>query len=92
MVLDADGRLHGWLGRDRSEGEGTVRDRARRMEAYVPVDATLKSAFAEMLTHDAGWVAVLDGDHYLGVLTPESLHAALRRSVGDDAEAAEAAG
>ncbi len=92
VVLDADGRLHGWLGRDRSEGEGTVRDRARRMEAYVPVDATLKSAFAEMLTHDAGWVAVLDGDHYLGVLTPESLHAALRRSVGDDAEAAEAAG
>ena len=30
---------------------------------------------------EAGWVAVLDGDRFLGVLTPESLHAALRRSV-----------
>jgi osmoprotectant transport system ATP-binding protein len=34
-----------------------------------------------MLQHEAGWVAVLDGDRFLGVLTPESLHAALRRSV-----------
>ena len=36
-----------------------------------------------MLQHDAGWVAVLDGDRYLGVLDPASLHAALRRSVDD---------
>jgi osmoprotectant transport system ATP-binding protein len=34
-----------------------------------------------MLQHEAGWVAVLDGSRFLGVLTPESLHAALRRSV-----------
>ena len=34
-----------------------------------------------MLQLEAGWVAVLDGDRFLGVLTPESLHAALRRSV-----------
>jgi len=34
-----------------------------------------------MLQMEAGWVAVLDGDRFLGVLTPESLHAALRRSV-----------
>ena len=34
-----------------------------------------------MLQQEAGWVAVLDGDRFLGVLTPESLHAALRRSV-----------
>jgi osmoprotectant transport system ATP-binding protein len=51
------------------------------MEAWVPVDASLKSAFATMLQMEAGWVAVLDGDRFLGVLTPESLHAALRRSV-----------
>ena len=37
-----------------------------------------------MLQHDAGWVAVLDGDRYLGVLTPASLHEALRRSVESD--------
>jgi osmoprotectant transport system ATP-binding protein len=54
---------------------------ARRMEAWVPADASLKTAFATMLQHEAGWVAVLDSDRFLGVLTPESLHAALRRSV-----------
>ncbi len=43
-----------------------------------------------MLQHDAGWVAVLDGDHYLGVLTPSSLHGALRRSIEADAEGARA--
>ena len=85
VVLDDRGHLHGWLGRDRSEGEGLVRDRAKRMEAWVPASATLKAAFAEMLTQDAGWIAVLDGARYLGVLTPESLHAALRRSVAADA-------
>jgi osmoprotectant transport system ATP-binding protein len=84
VVLDADGHLHGWLGRDRSEGEGLVRERARRMDAWVPVTATLKTAFGQMLTEDAGWIAVLDGDQYLGVLTPESLHAALRRSIAED--------
>jgi osmoprotectant transport system ATP-binding protein len=34
-----------------------------------------------MLQHDAGWVAVLDGDRYVGVLTPNLLHTALRRSI-----------
>ncbi len=47
----------------------------------MPVDATLRTALATMLQHEAGWVAVLDGGAFLGVLTPESLHAALRRSV-----------
>ncbi len=49
----------------------------------MPIEAPLKDAFSEMLQHDAGWVAVLDGDRYVGVLTPSSLHAALRRSVDD---------
>lgn len=55
------------------------------MEAWVPVGAPLKQAFSEMLQHDAGWVAVLDGDRFLGVLTPAKLHEALRRSVDADA-------
>ena len=55
--------------------------RAKRMEAWVSATATLKDAFAEMLLHDAGWVAVLDGDRYIGVLTPDSLHAAMRHSM-----------
>jgi osmoprotectant transport system ATP-binding protein len=81
VVLDDDENLHGWLSADRAGGSGTVGSAARRMEAWVPVDASLKSAMAMMLQQEAGWVAVLDGDRFLGVLTPDSLHAALRRSV-----------
>ncbi|MGY1751957.1 ABC transporter ATP-binding protein [Blastococcus sp. SYSU D01042] len=81
VVLDDDGSLHGWLSLERATGAGTVGSAARRMDAWVPVDASLKTAFSTMLQHEAGWVAVLDGDRFLGVLTPESLHAALRRSV-----------
>ncbi|MGY1855104.1 ABC transporter ATP-binding protein [Modestobacter sp. SYSU DS0290] len=81
VVLDDAQRLHGWISTERAAGAGTVRDAARRMEAWVPVDATLKTAFSTMLQLEAGWVAVLDGDRFCGVLTPESLHAALRRSV-----------
>jgi osmoprotectant transport system ATP-binding protein len=81
VVLDDVGDLHGWLSVERATGVGTVGSAARRMEAWVAADASLKTAFATMLQHEAGWVAVLDGDRFLGVLTPESLHAALRRSV-----------
>ncbi|MGH9054907.1 MAG: CBS domain-containing protein, partial [Acidimicrobiales bacterium] len=88
VVIDRDGALCGWVGVDGIWGVGTVDERAHRMHASVPLSATLKQAFAEMLQHDAGWVAVLDGDRYLGVLTPDSLHAALRRSV-DRAEGTE---
>jgi osmoprotectant transport system ATP-binding protein len=81
VVLDDEENLHGWLSADRAAGAGTVGVAARRMEAWVPVDASLKTAMAVMLQQEAGWVAVLDGDRFLGVLTPDSLHAALRRSV-----------
>jgi osmoprotectant transport system ATP-binding protein len=81
VVLDDQENLHGWLSAERAGGAGTVGSAARRMEAWVPKDASLKTAFATMLQMEAGWVAVLDGDRFLGVLTPESLHSALRRSV-----------
>ncbi|MFE2866696.1 ABC transporter ATP-binding protein [Embleya sp. NPDC059259] len=80
VVLDDAGNLHGWV--DDRATAGTVRDRARRMEAWVSVRASLKQAFGEMLQHDAGWIAVLDGDRFVGVLTPARLHEALRRSIG----------
>ncbi|MEU6737354.1 betaine/proline/choline family ABC transporter ATP-binding protein [Streptomyces physcomitrii] len=88
VVLDGDGDLHGWIGIDEAAraGEGSrVADLAHRMGAWLPVGAPLKQAFSVMLQHDAGWVAVLDGARFLGVLTPVKLHEALRRSV--DAEA-----
>jgi len=85
VVLDASGDLRGWISKERTtDGSGTVADRTRRMEAWVPRDAPLKDALAQMLQHDAGWVAVLDGARFCGVLTPQTLHEALRRSVEAD--------
>jgi osmoprotectant transport system ATP-binding protein len=88
VVVDGRGALLGWVDPGdastiTSEGD-RVSDHIRPFEATVPADASLKTAFAEMLQHDAGWVAVLDGNRYLGVLTPDTLHAALRRSVGGE--------
>ncbi|QKW30534.1 ATP-binding cassette domain-containing protein [Streptomyces seoulensis] len=85
VVLDAAGDLHGWVGLDALAAGGSVGDLAHRMNAWVPVGAPLKQAFGVMLQHDAGWVAVLDGARFCGVLTPAKLHEALRRSVDADA-------
>jgi osmoprotectant transport system ATP-binding protein len=89
VVLDQAENLHGWID-DQTTGQGTVRDRARLMRAWVPADASLKQAFSTMLQYDAGWVAVVDakgpaGRRFLGVLTPARLHEALRRSVEAEA-------
>ncbi|MEU0838095.1 betaine/proline/choline family ABC transporter ATP-binding protein [Streptomyces sp. NPDC005962] len=87
VVLDDADHLHGWIPADAAAdgSEGTVRDHSRRMEAWLPVGAPLKQAFSTMLQHDAGWIAVLDGERFLGVLTPARLHEALRRSIDADA-------
>lgn len=81
MVLDEQGALQGWVGADDLTAGDSVGDPARRMNARVPVDAPLKQAFGVMLQHDGGWVTVLDGARFLGVLNPAKLHEALRRSV-----------
>ncbi|MDI3406794.1 ABC transporter ATP-binding protein [Streptomyces cavernicola] len=88
VVLDAEDNLHGWISAEHADRKGTVRDRARRMEAWLPVGASLKQAFSTMLQHDAGWIAVIDEEsagRFLGVLTPATLHEALRRSTTADA-------
>ncbi|WP_369207463.1 ABC transporter ATP-binding protein [Streptomyces sp. PU-14G] len=85
VLDDADG-LHGWVSAGVVDAQdGTVADHARRMEAWLPLGSSLKQAFSTMLQHDAGWIAVLDGDRFVGVLTPSRLHAALRRSIDADA-------
>ena len=87
VVLDADGGLAGWLSSDVDDRSGLVRDHARRMEAWVNLGDSLRLAFGEMLQWNAGWIAVLDrGDRFLGVLTPSTLHTALRRSVEAEAK------
>ncbi|MFH8404732.1 ABC transporter ATP-binding protein [Streptomyces sp. NPDC018019] len=85
VVLDEEGGLHGWVGTEEMSGApGNVSSQARRMEAWVPVSGSLKDAFSEMLKYDAGWIAVVDGTRFLGVLTPAKLHEALRRTIGAD--------
>jgi len=78
LVVDADGRFYGELDREAAFGEGRVRDRATRMEASVAGDRTLYDAFSQMLIHRASWVAVLNGAHPVGVLTPASFLQAIR--------------
>ncbi|WP_320776503.1 betaine/proline/choline family ABC transporter ATP-binding protein [Streptomyces sp. CRN 30] len=89
VVLDEEDNLHGWISAEHARVRtGTVREHARRMEAWLPVGAPLKQAFATMLQHDAGWIAVIDDageGRFLGVLTPSRLHEALRRSTAADA-------
>ncbi|MDQ0985212.1 ABC transporter ATP-binding protein [Streptomyces sp. V2I9] len=92
VVLDGRDNLHGWIPADAAAGAtagGTVREHARRMEAWLPLGAPLKQAFATMLQHDAGWIAVIAEEsegRFLGVLTPARLHEALRRSIDADAQ------
>jgi osmoprotectant transport system ATP-binding protein len=56
------------------------------MAAKVPVGATLKDALAQLLLHDARYVAVMDGDRSLGVLTADDLHGELRKSLAEDGQ------
>jgi osmoprotectant transport system ATP-binding protein len=86
-VVNTDGHLVGHVRRDKSDGDGPVSSRIERLEAWVSIDAPLEDALASMLLTDVGWVAVLDGDRFLGVLTPESVYLTLRRSL-DTAPAA----
>ncbi|MEU2113446.1 betaine/proline/choline family ABC transporter ATP-binding protein [Streptomyces sp. NPDC019507] len=89
VVLDPGGDLHGWISAEHAGRTGTVREHARRMDAWLPVGASLKQAFSTMLQHDAGWIAVVDREEkgrFLGVLTPGRLHEALRRSIDADAQ------
>jgi osmoprotectant transport system ATP-binding protein len=86
VVVDSRGDLRGWVGLAETRGAGgmtavgTVADRQRRFDETVDITDTLRRALAEIVQYDAGWLPVVDGDRYLGVLTPAAVHAALRRS------------
>jgi osmoprotectant transport system ATP-binding protein len=79
IVLDRNGKPVGELDRDLADGDGPVGDRARPFDAIVAADRTLYDAFSQMLIHQASWVAVVDGDRFRGVLTPQSFVAAIQR-------------
>ncbi len=93
VALGRGGRLQGYLARARADGDGSVEPRLQRLEAWVRIDSTLKDALSKMLLYDAGWVAVLDAeDRFLGVLTPDALHRATRRSIADPRATSSASG
>jgi osmoprotectant transport system ATP-binding protein len=80
-VVDAGGVLRGRVRAKDAEGEGTAADRLVRVDAWVDVRDTLEHALANTLLSDDGWIGVLDGDRYLGVLTPDGVYRSLRAEV-----------
>ena len=70
-AVDGDGRLLGAVapGDDRISPAVTV-----------GAGASLKDVTSALLLSESGWVAVVEGDRLLGVLTPESVYAAARRA------------
>ncbi|MGW2015410.1 ABC transporter ATP-binding protein [Streptomyces sp. NPDC001927] len=74
VVLDADGRVEGWVAADEP-------GRTRPAPEPVPLGASLREALAALLQNDTGWLPVTDpaeGGRYAGVLTPAAVHRALR--------------
>ena len=59
----------------------------REIRASVDVGASLEDALATMMRHDDALVAVTDDGTSIGVLTPNAVHKALRRSVADSQDA-----
>jgi osmoprotectant transport system ATP-binding protein len=87
IVLDADGNLRGWVAARHLTGRpesSTVADVVRRFDETIQLGASLREGLSEIVQHDAGWMPVLDGDRYVGVLTPVAVHTALRRTVPDE--------
>jgi osmoprotectant transport system ATP-binding protein len=84
VVVDAARLLQGWI--ELQPGpDGPVSAHLVPFEVQLPLGTSLRAAFGEMLQHDVRWVPVVDGTRYLGVITPNRLHAAMRRSVGGHA-------
>ena len=58
---------------------GHAADRLVRVDAWVDLRDTLEHALANTLLSDDGWIGVLDGERYLGVLTPDGVYRSLPR-------------
>jgi hypothetical protein len=79
VVVDDEDRLLGWIDLDPAL-VGCVEAHLIPFEVHVPLGTTLRAALGEMLQHDLRWIPVVDEERYQGVLTPNRLHAAMRRS------------
>jgi osmoprotectant transport system ATP-binding protein len=80
-VVDNKSSLRGRLRAQDASGDGTVADHFSRVEAWVDVRDSLEKALARSLLAEDGWIAVLDGDRFLGTLSPDAIHKVLRDSI-----------
>jgi osmoprotectant transport system ATP-binding protein len=77
VVVDERGAVDGLVDRKDLTGATSVADRLKPLPT-VSATATLRDALSVLLQDDRGVAAVIDGDRYCGVLTPPSVHGALR--------------
>ncbi len=86
VVVDDRGELRGHVRRANALGSGSVHSRTEYIDSWVTCDDSLEHALAKMLLTDYGWVAVIDGQRYVGVLGPDAIYRALRTSIDEAAE------
>jgi osmoprotectant transport system ATP-binding protein len=79
-VVVKDGVAQGWVKPEESLS-GTVGDHMHRFVSRIPLGTSLRNALAVLLQHDAPAIPVFNGNDYLGLLTFENLHVAMRRSL-----------
>jgi osmoprotectant transport system ATP-binding protein len=79
-VVVEDGVAEGWVKPD-PPINGTVGEHLHPFASRIPLGTSLRSALAVLLQHDAPAVPVFNGNDYLGLLTFENLHVAMRRSL-----------
>src|ERR1700728_1162540 len=78
-VTVTDGVVDGWV-KPEPPYTGTVGEHLKPFPARIPLGTSLRVALGELLQHDAPAIPVFNGNRYLGMLTFERLHAAMRRS------------
>ena len=86
LVLDDTGRLLGWVPRGplvaaRGNRGARVGDHVRAFATTVDAREDLRTAFSTLLAQELPFLPVLDGDEFLGLLTPDAVHTALRRDL-----------
>lgn len=81
VVLADDGSPLGRVELSSSTAPGSIiEDVLLPFSAVLPLGTSLKAALVTMLQHDDAFVAVTDAGRYVGVLTLDGLHRAMRRA------------
>jgi osmoprotectant transport system ATP-binding protein len=84
VVVDQDHRLLGWITVGAGASEDLAEKHLQKFAIQAALGTTLKRVLGYMLEFDISWVPVVEGERFLGVVTPNGLHAAMRRSVGGE--------